>query len=301
MIKQGDCLTLAAALPPESIHLTFTSPPYHEYKTYGRESHPADLGRPQEYADYLEQMTRLWQLLYAATVPGGKLIIQAANMKTARTQPATLVPLHWDLTYAARSAGFLLYDEILWLKMKSHTGSQNGRPLFGSYPYPGNPKMLNAVFENISVLTKPGARPAVSEEQKEQSRLDGGAGDFSYWKAATNGLWEIPSAADPEHPATFSPELARRVIRLYSFVGETVLDPFAGAGAAILAAEELGRCGLGFELHPEYLRTAGRRAIARLAQLPLELTKETSAPAGAATTALPYRPQRPLPLAPASP
>ena len=220
------------------------------------------LGRPQAYRDYLAQMARLWELLYPATIPGGKLVLQAANMKTAETVPATLVPLHWDLTYAAMQAGFLLYDEILWLKMKHHTGSQSGRPLFGSYPYPGNPKMLNSVFENLSVLTKPGARPAVSPEIKERSRLP-----WSFWKEATNGCWDLPSAADPEHPATFSPELARRVIRLYSFAEDLVLDPFAGTGTTLLAAEELERRGLGFELRPEYIRVAARRATAQLAQL----------------------------------
>ena len=299
-IFQGDALALAAALPPESVHLTFTSPPYHGYKTYGRSPHPADLGRHQDYADYLEQMTRLWKLLYAATVPGGKLVIQAANMKTAETQPATLVPLQWDLTYTAMGAGFLLYDEILWVKMKSHSGSQGGRPLFASYPYPGNPKMLNAVFENLAVLTRPGTRPPVDPERKAQSRLD-----IEYWKTATNGLWDIPSHADPEHPATFRPELADRVIRLYSFVGETVLDPFAGTGTAVLAAEELGRHGLGFELHPEYVRAAGRRAVARLAQLSLELGPLAAPRPGAAggdndkgVKDRLYRPQQPLPLEP---
>ena len=265
-LLEGDALTLAAQLPPSSVHLTFTSPPYHEYKTYGREPHPADLGRPQEYRDYLAQMTRLWELLYAATVPGGKLIIQAANMKTAETKPATLVPLHWDLTYAARAAGFLLYDEILWVKMKSHTGSQGGRPLFGSYPYPGNPKMLNAVFENLSILTKPGPRPPVSPARKKASRLP-----MEYWRTATNGLWDIPSAADPRHPATFSPELAERVVKLYSFVEELVLDPFAGVGTTLIAAVQLNRQALGFELRPEYAAVAAARAAEVCDQHRLEL------------------------------
>lgn len=267
VVRQGDALLLTAELPRESVHLTFTSPPYHHYKTYGAAPHPQDLGRPQEYEDYLLQLSGLWNSIYAATVPGGKLVIQAANMKTAETQPATLIPLHWDLTNAAMAAGWLLYDEIIWLKMKSHSGSQSGRPLFGSYPYPGNPKMLNAVFENLSVLTKPGKRPDTPPELKEASRLS-----FEYWKQATNGCWDIPSAADPDHPATFSPELAERVIRLYSFREETVLDPFAGSGTAVIAAEELGRRGIGFELRPEYAAAARRRAISRLAQLPLQLS-----------------------------
>ena len=262
----GDALALARELPPAAVHLTFTSPPYHEYKTYGREPHPADLGRPQEYRDYLAQMQELWQSLYAATIPGGKLIIQAANMKTAHTVPATLVPLHWDLTYAAMAAGFLLYDEILWVKMRTHTGSQGGRPLFGSYPYPPNPKMLNAVFENLSVLTKPGTRPAVSPEVKESSALP-----WEFWKTATNGIWEIPSQSDPKHPATFSPELADRIVRLYSFVDDLVLDPFAGTGTTLIAAVKLQRQALGFELRPEYAAVAAARAAETCDQHRLQL------------------------------
>lgn len=284
----GDALTLAAQLPPESIHLTFTSPPYHQYKDYGPEPHPQDLGRQQDYQDYLAQLARLWKLLYTATVPGGKLVLQAANMKTAGTKPAVLVPLHWDLTYAAINAGFLLYDEILWLKIKSRIGSQGGRPLFGSYPYPGNPKMLNAIFENLSVLTKPGTRPPVSPAAKAASKLS-----KAYWQEATNGFWDLPNHGDPEHPASFCPPLAERVIRLYSFVDETVLDPFAGLGTTVIAAEALGRHGLGFELQPQYLRAARDKATAQLAQMKLEL-KADPAPG---TEPPPYRAvSQPLPL-----
>lgn len=135
-------------------------------------------------------------------------------------------------------AGFVFYDEIIRLKKLSYTGSIEGRPLLGSYPHPGNPKMLNQLRENISAMHKPGVRPRRPEPDRGASRHS-----WEQWREWTCGVWRIESRQDPDHPTTFNPE---RVVRLYSFRGETVLDPFAGTVTAVVAAEKLGWKGIGF-------------------------------------------------------
>ena len=265
LIHVGNAAQVLQTLPEESVHLAVTSPPYHDRKTYGRTPHPADLGRPQPYRQYLSEMTDIWRLCYRALIPGGKLAFISANMKERQAKPPRLAPLHHDLVAAAENAGFVYHDEALWVKKSSYTGSPEGRPLFGSYPLPGNPKFLNQLWEHIAVMAKPGKRPRRYDPvQKELSKLT-----WEQWQQWTNGVWRIESNADPDHPATFSPEVGERLIRLYTFVGETVLDPFAGIGTSVIAAEACGRLGIGIELHDTYAATAQQRGE-YLLQLPLE-------------------------------
>ena len=210
-------------------------------------------------------MTDVWRLCYRALSPGGKLAFMSANMKERQAKPPRLAPLHHDLVAAAESAGFSYHDEALWLKKSSYTGSPEGRPLFGSYPLPGNPKLLNQLWEYIAVMAKPGKRRRrYAAAQKELSKLS-----WEQWRAWTNGVWRIESVADADHPATFSPEVAERLIRLYTFVGETVLDPFAGIGTTVIAAEACGRQGIGIELHAGYAAVAHLRGQ-KLRQLALD-------------------------------
>ena len=270
-ILEGDARRLIRELPGESVSLTLTSPPYHDHKEYGDGAAPEDLGGPRPYAEYLSEMAGLFRELWRATAPGGKALLQSANMKRANTDQPSVTPLHWDLTRRLMDAGFIFYDEIVWLKKMSYTGSTEGRPLFGSYPHPGNPKMLNQLWENISVMHKPGARPRRPEPDREASKLN-----WEQWREWTHGVWRIESKHDPAHPATFNPELAERAIRLYSFRGETVLDPFAGAGTTTIAAEKLGRRGIGFELQRKYCLAAANRGAALLQ---MELFPEAGASA----------------------
>ena len=265
LIHIGDARQLLQILPAESVHLVVTSPPYHDRKTYGNTPDAADLGRPQPYDQYLEEMTDIWRFCHRALTPGGKLAFISANMKERQAKPPRLAPLHHDLVAAAEAAGFTYHDEALWLKKSSYTGSPEGRPLFGSYPLPGNPKFLNQLWEHIAVMAKSGKRPRrYDAAQKELSKIG-----WEQWREWTNGVWRIESVADPDHPATLRPEVPQRLIRLYTFVGETVLDPFAGIGTAVIAAEACGRQGIGIELHETYTAVAHRRGE-YLQQLPLD-------------------------------
>lgn len=264
LIHVGDAAQLLRTLPTESVHLVVTSPPYHDRKSYGRRPHPADLGRSRPYRQYLSAMTDIWRLCHRALTPGGKPAFTSANMKERQAKPPRPAPLHHDLVAAAENAGFTYHDDALRLKKSSYTGSPEGRPLFGSYPMPGNPKFLNQLWEHIAVMAKAGKRPRPHDARKQISKLS-----REQWREWTNGVRRIESIADPDHPATFSPEVAERLIRLYAFIGETALDPFAGVGTTVIAAEACGRQGIGIELHRSYAAAARRRGE-RLQQIPLD-------------------------------
>lgn len=135
---------------------------------------------------------------------------------------------------------------------------------FGSYPYPPN-IFSTYPYEWITVFSKKGKRPPVSKEIKEKSRLT--TEEWQKW--AINSIWEMqPAKAKAEgHPAPFPKELPLRLIKLYSFWGDTVLDPFAGTGTTLLAAQELGRKSIGFELNPEYIKLINNKLNSYASQL----------------------------------
>ena len=140
----------------------------------------------------------------------------------------------------------MLFDEIIWDKINPISFALKGGVLFGSYPYPPTPKIAHVKKEHIFVFTKDGSRK-VSKDIKEKSKLS-----LEEWREFTKAIWRIQSTSSKKHPATFPIELAERIVRLYSFVGDTVLDPFAGVGTTIDAAEKWGRHGIGYEISESY-------------------------------------------------
>ena len=170
VIYIGDARAILAQLPGQSVPLVVTSPSYQDHKSYGDAPHPDGLGRPQLYADCMDEMAAAWRLCCRAILHGGKLIFNSANMKVRGAAPPRLTPIHRDLAQAAESAGFTYYDEILRLKQESRIGSSAGRPRFVSYQYPGNPKMLNHLRENIAVMHKPGNRQRTGRRRDSQAR-----------------------------------------------------------------------------------------------------------------------------------
>ena len=232
------------ALPDEVAALTFTSPPYWTFAKYG----DVGVGYEASYAGYIESLSRVFAAIWQKTVPGGKAIVNVSNMKSRHDVEgaAFVYPIVADLIRVMDGIGFTFFDEIIWHKRDTTTRPMNGAPLWGSYPYPPTPKILDSTFENILVFSKPGHRK-VDTNVKEQSRLT-----MEEWREYTKGVWRIESGSDPNHPATFPMELADRVIRMYSFVNDVVVDPFAGTGTTILSAERNARAGVGYEIAPMY-------------------------------------------------
>lgn len=254
-------------LTNESVALTFTSPPYWNFIDYaGSEG----VGYESSYRDYLNSLGKLFRAIARKTMPGGRLIVNASNMKSRKSVEGRsfVYPIVPDIIDRAQRAGFTFFDEIIWVKSAANAGALKGRVLFGSYPYPPTPKILDSTFENIIVFTKPGKREKVCKKVKGRSQLT-----KDEWRLFTKGVWEIPPDRDPDHPATFPMEIAERVVRMYSFVGDVVLDPFAGSGTTLIAADKHDRRGIGFEIARDYEQAIKNKEEKCLRQLSLRLRR----------------------------
>ena len=252
------------ALEDESVALTFTSPPYWNFIDY--EGGNGVGNREECYTDYLDSLEQLFSVIIDKTMPGGRFIVNVSNMKSRRAieGDSFVYPIVSDVIRLSMAVGFTFFDEILWVKGGINLSALKGRVLFGSYPYPPTPKILDSMFENILVFTKPGKRK-VCPEIKDRSRLT-----KEEWKEFTMGVWQISPDRDPDHPAPFPMKLAERIIRMYSFVDDIVLDPFAGSATALIACEKYDRCGVGFEISRAYEQAVRNKEAKWLNQLTLD-------------------------------
>nr|KXH71695.1 MAG: hypothetical protein AM325_02335 [Candidatus Thorarchaeota archaeon SMTZ1-45] len=230
-----------------SVHLVVTSPPYWNLKDYGDER---GIGQKStSYKEYFESICDVFRECVKKLVPDGKLIINimpilltGKKTKFSRRVTKTVLP---DLEEFMNSLGNMYFHSLyIWDKRKSVRFSS-----WGSYPYP--PNLLSTYpYEWIVVFSKSGRRPPIDKEIKEASSIT--HSEFTDW--VQNSIWEFQtaSAKQESHPAPFPEELPRRCIRLYSFIGDTVLDPFAGSGTTLKVARELGRNSIGYEINPAY-------------------------------------------------
>lgn len=234
-------------VPDESVHLVVTSPPYWKLKDYGNED---AIGQSSStYEDYLESLWAIFEECVKKLVPDGKLIVNIMPIllpgKTSKFKRRVTKTVITGLEEFMNSLGNMYFHSLyIWDKRKAVRFSS-----WGSYPYP--PNLLSTYpYEWIIVFSKSGKRSRVSKKIKEASKIT--HEEFTDW--VQNSIWDFqPASAKQEgHPAPFPEELPRRCIRLYSFVGDTVLDPFAGSGTTMRVARELGRNSIGYELNPEY-------------------------------------------------
>jgi site-specific DNA-methyltransferase (adenine-specific) len=230
-----------------SVHLVVTSPPYWKLKDYGE-----DQGIGQTATTYEEYFTSICDVFRESVkklVPDGKLVVNimpilltGKNTKFNRRVTKTVLP---ELEEFMTSLGNMYFHSLyIWDKRKAVRFSS-----WGSYPYP--PNLLSTYpYEWIIVFSKSGKRPPIAPEIKEASAIT--HDEFTNW--VQNSIWDFqPASAKQEnHPAPFPEELPRRCIRLYSFAGDTVLDPFAGSGTTLKVARELGRNSIGYEINPTY-------------------------------------------------
>jgi len=243
IIYFGDsAASLRAHVPDASIQLMVTSPPYWNVRDYG---HPDQIGFGQSLDEYLADLNEVWKEVVRTLLPDGKLALNIGNIYYSeadekRRTTANLTLLLWEQLQRFDELRFM--GTIYWAK----TTSRAGAVLFGSYPYPSNFMISNAV-EPIFVFRKVGTR-AVPPEVKEASKIT-----KEEFRECRDALWTINGAASDKHSAAFPVELPRRLIRMYSFVGDTILDPFLGSGTTARAALELGRNSVGVEINREFL------------------------------------------------
>jgi site-specific DNA-methyltransferase (adenine-specific) len=226
------------ALPDGCVHLMVTSPPYNASKEYDE-----DLN----LEEYLGMLERVWRETYRVLAPGGRACVNVANLGRK-----PYIPLHAYIIAQMESLGFLMRGEIIWNKGASASAST----AWGSWRSAANP-VLRDVHEYILVFSK-GAFKRTGKGRKSTIERDA----FLEW---TRSVWSFPavSAKKVGHPAPFPEELPQRLIQLYTFEGDAVLDPFAGSGTTCLAAQRLGRAYVGYEINPQYVTLIQQRLQAK--------------------------------------
>lgn len=259
-------------LPGESIDLIVTSPPYWHIKDYGV---PGQIGYGQDLYTYLRDLYRVWAESFRVLHPGRRLCINIGDQfsRAALYGRYKIIPLHAEIIAQCETLGFDYLGAILWQK-KTTLNTTGGAPIMGSFPYPPN-GMVEIDYEFILLFKKPGPSPKISPAQKEASKLT-----QEEWKAYFSGHWRLGGARQLGHEAMFPEELPTRLIRMFSFVGETVLDPFAGSGTTLQAALRWGRNAIGYEINPQFLPLI-RQKVAEAQNLftnptPLEVIERTT-------------------------
>ncbi|MEA3403704.1 MAG: site-specific DNA-methyltransferase [Armatimonadota bacterium] len=232
-------------LDDESVHLVVTSPPYWCIKDYGR---PAQIGREQPYAEYIEALGTVFGECHRVLHKGCRMAVNVGDqyLRAKDHGRYRIQPIPADLTAVGREVGFDFMGSIIWRKV-STTNTTGGGSLMGSIYYPKDGH-ITYEHEYILLFRKRGKWPTVPEEAKERSRLT--LAERSEW---FRGVWDdIPPERQDRHAAMFPVELPRRLVKMYSFWGETVLDPFMGSGTTALAAAGEGRSSIGYEINPEF-------------------------------------------------
>ena len=227
-----------------SVDLVVTSPPYWHIKDYGI---AGQIGYGQNLHDYLKDLYRVWQECFRVLRPGGRLCVNVGDQfaRAAVYGRYKVIPLHAEIIGQGEELGLDFMGAVIWQK-KTTMNTTGGAPIMGSYPYPPN-GLVEIDYEFILILKKPGSAKKVAREVKEASRLT-----KEEWKEYFSGHWQFGGVRQQGHEAMFPEELPRRLIRMFTFVEDTVLDPFLGSGTTVKAALELNRNVIGYELNDDF-------------------------------------------------
>jgi site-specific DNA-methyltransferase (adenine-specific) len=251
-LRRGDARDLTW-IPDESVHLVVTSPPYWTLKEYN--DHPDQLGHVEEYEQFLDELEKVWRHAYRVLVPGGRVVCVVGDVCLSRREFGrhVVMPLHGDIIVRCRKIGFDNLNPIIWHKIANAKFEvENGSKFLGK-PYEPNAIIKNDI-EFILMQRKPGGYRKPTDEQRKMSMID--KVDFDCW---FQQFWTLTGASTREHPAPFPLELANRLVRMFSFYGDTVLDPFAGTGTTLVAALNASRNAIGVEVDAKYIEIAKRR------------------------------------------
>ncbi len=267
-------------LTPESVHLIVTSPPYWTLKRY-RDT-DGQLGHVADYDEFLNDLDRVWKHCLRTLVPGGRLIVVVGDVCLSRRRNAgrhMVVPLHASIQERCRALGFDNLAPIIWHKIANAVYEvENGSGGFLGKPYEPNAVIKNDI-EFILMQRKPGGYRSPSIPTRVLSVIS--AGNHRAW---FQQIWTgLTGASTKDHPAAYPIELAERLIRMFSFVGDVVLDPFGGTGTTTLAASRFGRHSISVEIDPHYFASLRQRLAEQSSDFFAKATfvPHTSSPAAA--------------------
>ncbi|MGA2977625.1 MAG: site-specific DNA-methyltransferase [Spirochaetia bacterium] len=261
-------------LLPESVHLVVTSPPYWTLKRY-REVH-GQLGHVQDYEEFLDHLDSVWQWIFRALTPGGRLICVVGDVCLSRRKnngEHTCVPLHSSIQERCRRIGFSNLAPIIWHKIANATYEVAGNSRFLGKPYEPNGVIKNDI-EYILMLRKPGGY----RKPTRAARLLSVISDLNHKKWFQQIWHDITGESTKHHPAPFPLSLTMRLVRMFSFVGDTVLDPFMGTGTTNSAAAQSGRNSIGLEIDPHYFSLSKARLQTDTADMFAQATLRTHLP-----------------------
>jgi site-specific DNA-methyltransferase (adenine-specific) len=229
----------------ESIHLIVTSPPYWQLKDYGNGS---QIGFNHSYEDYINNLNLVWKECYRALHKGCRLCINIGDQfaRSVYYGRYKIIPIRTEIIKFCETIGFDYMGAIIWQKVTT-CNTTGGATVMGSFPYPRN-GIVKLDYEFILIFKKLGKPPVVPRAIKEKSRLS-----QEEWNAYFYGHWNFAGEKQDKHLAMFPEELPKRLIKMFTFVGDTVLDPFLGSGTTTLAAKKLDRNSTGYEINDAFL------------------------------------------------
>ncbi len=229
----------------QSVHLVITSPPYWQLKDYGTTE---QIGFNDSYENYVNNLNLVWKECYRVLNNGCRLCINIGDQfaRSVYYGRYKVIPIRAEIIKFCESIGFDYMGAIIW-KKKTTTNTTGGASIMGSFPFPRN-GILSIDYEFILLFKKLGTPKRPDEEVKKLSKMT-----KEEWKEYFSGHWNFGGAKQDGHIAMFPEELPKRLIKMFSFVGDTVLDPFLGSGTTTLSAKNIGRNSVGYEINQAFL------------------------------------------------
>ena len=242
----GDSRNMAE-LKNNSVHLVITSPPYWQLKDYGSLD---QIGFNDSYENYINNLNLVWKECFRVLNDGCRLCINIGDQfaRSVYYGRYKIIPIRTEIIKFCETIGFDYMGAIIWQKATT-MNTTGGATIMGSFPYPRN-GIIKLDYEFILIFKKLGVSPFVSKEIKEESKMS-----KDEWNQYFNGHWNFNGVKQDKHLAMFPEELPKRLIKMFSFVGDNVLDPFLGSGTTTLAAKNLNRNSVGYEINNNYLPT----------------------------------------------
>jgi len=240
----GDSRNMAE-VEDKSVHLIITSPPYWQLKDYGVLN---QIGFNDSYEDYINNLNLVWKECFRVLNDGCRLCINIGDQfaRSVYYGRYKIIPIRTEIIKFCESIGFDYMGAIIWQKTTT-MNTTGGATIMGSFPYPRN-GIIKLDYEFILIFKKPGEAPKPSLESKKISKLS-----KEEWNQYFVGHWNFNGAKQDKHLAMYPEELPKRLIKMFSFAGDAILDPFLGSGTTTLASKNLNRNSIGYEINKEYL------------------------------------------------